>query len=468
MNQLIADQLIPRTSWNRKRGWLDSAAGSAGHGSAVAGGEADEDDAWDGLSQGVPSEGVPSEVSSKSDVQHLGIRLWDLLSHSVPLEVSKPDVQAMGIRLWDCLSQGQVPPEGSKLVLYGSEVCWSCGSDHDEMEVSDIASDVEEPTHEELHIKEIPLAARDHQAYNMRLNDDLEKLFLEKMKELRAVVQHMRVPRKPGDSRELWTAHRDSFQINLGEQNSTQGQGVGDRPSRGALYLADNLETDLSKGETPPCLTNTDVEAFVRALHNEGKLHPTSKLGVCFMPRERPAYRDDNVKKIFKEIESVFRQLESMYQAKGFTLAHELAQLICKCGNTCTFTVSEPDDKKLHIRVHEDNRNFGPASSISVFEDKRDELNSGLFFNQTMGSRVYAGPGITVAHFHSQEASHGVQSPKYGRRYSLSIYNGVQAELQARLKAAGAVFLCTVERNKLKESFAVLRDQYLSQSLSVP
>ena len=395
---------------------LDSAAGSAGHGSAVAGGEADEDDAWDALSQGVPSEGVPPEVMSLPYCIH----------------------------------------------------CCDNGCDKCEMEVSEIASDVEEPTHEELPIKEIPLA-RDHKAYNMRLNDDLEKLFLEKMKALRAAVKLKRMSRKKDDLRELWSAHKDSFQINLGEQNSTQGQGVCDMPSSGALYLADNLETDLSKGETPLCLTNTDVEAFVRALHNDGKLRPTSKLGVCFMPRERPAYRDVNVKNIFKEIEGVFQQLESMYQAKGFPLAHELAQLICKNGNTCTFTVSEPDENKLHIKSHEDNRNFGPAASISVFEDKRDELNSGLFFDQAMpGSRVYAGPGMTVAHFHTREARHGVQSPKYGRRYSLSIYNGVQAELQARLKAAGAVFLCTVERNKLKARFAVLRDQYLSQSLSVP
>ena len=334
------------------------------------------------------------------------------------------------------------------------------------MEVAEIASDVEEPTHEELPMKEIPLAG-DHKAYNMRLNDDLEKLFLEKMKALRAAVALKRMPRKRDDLRELWSAHRDSFQINLGEQNSTQGQGVGDMPSRGALYLADSLETDLSKGETPPCLTDTDVEAFVRALHNDGKLDPASKLGVCFMPRERPAYREDNVKKIFKEIEGVFQQLESMYQAKGFPLAHELAQLICKSGNTCTFTVSEPDENKLHIKSHEDNRNFGPAASISVFEDKRDELNSGLFFDQA-GSKVYAGPGMTVAHFHTREARHGVQSPMYGRRYSLSIYNGVQAELQARLKAAGAVFLCTAERNALKDRFAALRDQYLSQSLLVP
>lgn len=448
MNQLIADQLAPIANhlWD-----------CLSQGGPVAGGEADEDDAWDCLSQGVPSEDVPSEVSYESDVQ------------------------AMGIHLWDCLSQGQVPAEGSmapRLVLYGSMVCWSFGDEDDEMELSEIASDDEmevseiasdvevEPTHEELHIKEIPLA-RDHKAYNMRLDDDLEKLFLEKMKELRAVVQQNRVPRKRGDLRQLWTAHRDSFQINLGEQNSTQGQGVGDRPSRGALYVADNLEAELSKGETPPCLTNTDVEAFVRALHVQGKLRPTSKLGVCFMPRERPAYREDNVKKIFKEIERVFQQLESMYEAKGFTFAHELAQLICKSGSTCTFTVSEPDDHKLHIKVHEDNRNFGPATSISVFEDKRDELNSGLFFNQAMGSRVYAGPGMTVAHFHTPEASHGVQSPMYGRRYSLSIYNGVQAELQARLKAVGAVFLCTAERNVVKERFAVLRDLYLSQSLLV-
>ena len=87
-------------------------------------------------------------------------------------------------------------------------------------------------------------------------------------------------------------------------------------------------------------VTAASSEAFVRALHKDGKLHPTSKLGVCFMPRERPAYRDDNVKKIFKEIEGIFQQLESMYQAKGIPLAHELAQLICKSGNTCTFTVA--------------------------------------------------------------------------------------------------------------------------------
>ena len=405
---------------------LDSAAGSAGHGSAVAGGEADEDDAWDALSQGVPSEGVPPEVMS--------------LPYYQPM---RRDTLALG--------------------------CDKCdnGCDECELEVEDIASDVEEPTHEELPIKEIPLA-RDHKAYNMRLNDDHEKLFLEKMKALRAAVELKRMPRKKDDFREVWSAHRDSFQINLGEQNSTQGQGVGDMPSSGALYLADNLETDLSKGETPPCLTNTDVEAFVRALHSDGKLRPTSKLGVCFMPRERPAYRDVNVKKIFKEIEGVFQQLESMYQAKGFPLAHELAQLICKTGNTCTFTVSEPDENKLHIQSHEDNRNFGPAASISVFEDKRDELNSGLFFDQAPGSRVYAGPGMTVAHFHTREARHGVLAPMYGRRYSLSIYNGVQAELQARLKAAGAVFLCTAQRNELKERFAALRDQYLSQSLLVP
>ena len=526
MNQLIAstDQLTPIARAKRKRG-----------------GEADdEDDAWDCLSHGVLSEGVPSEGSSNADVQAMGIpsegsskadvqamsiRLWDILSQGVPPEgssnadvqamgipsegSSKADVQAMGIRLWDILSEG-VPPEVSNPVVgcdcpleplararareiaevinagtqplsnlslmnaiteatEGSDGrCDWCsnGCDKCEMEVAEIASDVEEPTHEELPMKEIPLAG-DHKAYNMRLNDDLEKLFLEKMKALRAAVALKRMPRKRDDLRELWSAHRDSFQINLGEQNSTQGQGVGDMPSRGALYLADSLETDLSKGETPPCLTDTDVEAFVRALHNDGKLHPASKLGVCFMPRERPAYREDNVKKIFKEIEGVFQQLESMYQAKGFPLAHELAQLICKSGNTCTFTVSEPDENKLHIKCHEDNRNFGPAASISVFEDKRDELNSGLFFDQA-GSKVYAGPGMTVAHFHTREARHGVQSPMYGRRYSLSIYNGVQAELQARLKAAGAVFLCTAERNALKERFAALRDQYLSQSLLVP
>ena len=482
MNQLIAstDQLTPRARGKRKRG-----------------GEADdEDDAWDCLSHGVLSEGVPSEGSSNADVQAMGIpsegsskadvqamsiRLWDILSQGVPPEgssnadvqamgipsegSSKADVQAMSIRLWDILSEG-VPPEVSNPDV-GCDWC-SNGCDKCEMEVAEIASDVEEPTHEELPMKEIPLAG-DHKAYNMRLNDDLEKLFLEKMKALRAAVALKRMPRKRDDLRELWSAHRDSFQINLGEQNSTQGQGVGDMPSRGALYLADSLETDLSKGETPPCLTNTDVEAFVRALHNDGKLRPTSKLGVCFMPRERPAYRDVNVKNIFKEIEGVFQQLESMYQAKGFPLAHELAQLICKSGNTCTFTVSEPDENKLHIKCHEDNRNFGPAASISVFEDKRDELNSGLFFDQAIpGSRVYAGPGMTVAHFHTREARHGVQSPMYGRRYSLSIYNGVQAELQARLKAAGAVFLCTAERNALKDRFAALRDQYLSQSLLVP
>ena len=480
MNQLIAstDQLTPRARGKRNRG-----------------GEADdEDDAWDCLSHGVLSEGVPSEGSSNADVQAMGIpsegsskadvqamsiRLWDILSQGVPPEgssnadvqamgipsegSSKADVQAMSIRLWDILSEG-VPPEVSNPDV-GCDWC-SNGCDKCEMEVAEIASDVEEPTHEELPMKEIPLAG-DHKAYNMRLNDDLEKLFLEKMKALRAAVALKRMPRKRDDLRELWSAHRDSFQINLGEQNSTQGQGVGDMPSRGALYLADSLETDMSKGETPPCLTNTDVEAFVRALHNDGKLDPASKLGVCFMPRERPAYREDNVKKIFKEIEGVFQQLESMYQAKGFPLAHELAQLICKSGNTCTFTVSEPDENKLHIKCHEDNRNFGPAASISVFEDKRDELNSGLFFDQA-GSRVYAGPGMTVAHFHTREARHGVQSPMYGRRYSLSIYNGVQAELQARLKAAGAVFLCTAERNALKDRFAALRDQYLSQSLLVP
>ena len=462
---------------------LDSAAGSAGHGSAVAGGEADEDDAWDALSQGVPSEGVPPEVMSlpyyqpmRRDTLALGCDKCDNGCDECEMEVEEigSDVEEPTQLGCDKCDNGcdecemEVEEIGSDVEEPTQLGCDKCdnGCDECELEVEDIASDVEEPTHEELPIKEIPLA-RDHKAYNMRLNDDHEKLFLEKMKALRAAVELKRMPRKKDDFREVWSAHRDSFQINLGEQNSTQGQGVGDMPSSGALYLADNLETDLSKGETPPCLTNTDVEAFVRALHSDGKLRPTSKLGVCFMPRERPAYRDVNVKKIFKEIEGVFQQLESMYQAKGFPLAHELAQLICKSGNTCTFTVSEPDENKLHIKSHEDNRNFGPAASISVFEDKRDELNSGLFFDQA-GSKVYAGPGMTVAHFHTREARHGVQSPMYGRRYSLSIYNGVQAELQARLKAAGAVFLCTAERNALKDRFAALRDQYLSQSLLVP
>ena len=89
MNQLIAstDQLTPIARAKRKRG-----------------GEADdEDDAWDCLSHGVLSEGVPSEGSSNADVQAMGI----------PSEgSSKADVQAMGIRLWDILSEG-VPPEVS-------------------------------------------------------------------------------------------------------------------------------------------------------------------------------------------------------------------------------------------------------------------------------------------------------------------------------------------------------------------
>ena len=74
MNQLIAstDQLTPIARAKRKRG-----------------GEADdEDDAWDCLSHGVLSEGVPSEGSSNADVQATGI----------PSEgSSKADVQAMGI-----------------------------------------------------------------------------------------------------------------------------------------------------------------------------------------------------------------------------------------------------------------------------------------------------------------------------------------------------------------------------------
>jgi hypothetical protein len=117
-----------------------------------------------------------------------------------------------------------------------------------------------------------------------RLSAPLNALFLEVMSNCAPIYYKYRTTRNPNEKRELLTAHPRSFQVQLGTQSASSGQGN----SQGAvLYVSGVYDT------CPPTLETESVTEFVAQLHERGLLLANTTLRTSFVPITKPPTRDE-------------------------------------------------------------------------------------------------------------------------------------------------------------------------------
>ena len=331
-----------------------------------------------------------------------------------------------------------------------------------------------------------------------RLPSDLRQVAAALLARLAAALSCYQHPRE-ANSREATSARVESFQAQIGRQSSHMGQGDGAGESQYLLVIGGNEHIIFSPGETAASnLAARDMSdfslrvPFVSASLNlkrhmlsyTAEERAAAALKVAYVLKERPPSRDSaEVQAIVNEFRAAVVPYLTTVRDCTDEKMHPLAQVsssdiqtlhvhvhvhVTRChtphisslrlqfftewDNGATLTETHPQTHGDHIMPHMDKSNRGNATSLSFFEDKADEFDSGLYFETREGGRMYVGEGLTEAAFHRRV--HGVAAPKRGRRWSLTLYSNETAHLSAVLMEAGAARLTSQkQRDALQKLF---------------